>query len=312
MIKGFIKKSTLLYFIFCVYSAIFLGKYSAFSSVFISPSLTKPTAPGKIGSRQLDWNATDYGELNYQIPIQSPKLRQLEINLAVYYSPANSYSEAGPFWGLNIQKVSLDTRNGDTKFITSNSCSTSKADNLYVNKTKMISIGNGKWASQFNSGRDILQCSNSGFIFYKADGTIYEFGTTFESQISDAQGNAIEWYLTKVKTFQGLQEINYLYEKPLVDTQSINLKMVKNGQISENHFQLYSKPLLKSIQSDDVTIQVNYENTDFVNPHFIGGVYQVINSRIKDISVEKGGKKLKNYQMKLMLQIMDLLKLMKH
>lgn len=267
-----------------------------FAGSFSSPTLSSPTAPGKFGARELDWSASDNGDLNYNIPIQTPKLRQLDIGLSVNYSPENSYSEAGAFWGFNLPKVILDTKRGNTKYISKNNCQNSLANNLYVNGLRMIPIGNGSWASTLNSSRDLLRCDGNGFVYHKSNGEIFHFGSSQDSQVADATGNALEWYLTKHSTFQGSQEILYHYERPVINSASIGIQSVKLTQNTPEDFNLISKPLLKTITADDILVQISYENNEFYNTHFNGGFPQLIAGRVNQIIIQKNNTKIRSYK----------------
>jgi RHS repeat-associated protein len=274
---------------FVTFISVLLFHSISNAEVFSSPTLSRPSAPGTFGARSLDWSASDAGEISYHIPIQTPSLRQLDIALNIKYSPSEAYGEAGSFWGFNLPKVSLDLKRGNTKFISISTCTTSAADNLYVNGSRMIPLGNGTWASNLNSTRDRLRCEQGGFIYYKSNGEIFHFGLSAESQVSDENGKAIEWYLSKKSTFQGSQQINYTYQRPSVNSSILNFS-------GKTNFNLISRPLLANIMADDVSVQVNYEESKFKNPHFIGGFAQVIYGRVKEIIVQKKQETLRSYK----------------
>ena len=297
MVNGFILKK-ILYRSILLFPFLLTTLYfsNVFAGVFSSPTLSRPTAPGKFGARELDWSATDTGDLNYNIPIQTPKLRQLDIGLSVNYSPENSYSEAGAFWGFNLPKMILDPKRGNTKYLSSGNCQNSQADNLYVNGLRMVPIGNGSWVSNLNSARDLLSCEGNGFVYYKSNGEIFHFGSSQDSQVADATGNALEWYLTKRSTFQGSQEIHYHYERPVINSASIGIQSVKLTHNAPEHFNFISKPLLKSITADDIFVQISYENNEFYNTHFNGGFAQLIAGRVNQIIVQKNNAKIRSYK----------------
>ncbi|KAB8030736.1 FG-GAP-like repeat-containing protein [Fluviispira multicolorata] len=269
----------------CIFLAISVVK-SAIPEVFSSPTLTRPSAPGKFGARSLDWSGSDSGEISYNILIQTPALRQLNINFNVHYSASEAFGEVGAFWKFNIPKIALDLKRGNTKYLSNQTCNQSNADNLYLNGSRLISLGNGTWASNLNSARNIVRCGENGFIFYNVNGEILHFGSSYDSQITDTNGQATEWYLNKRATFQGSQEIIYTYNKPKLNSQALGFK---------NSFEFISKPLLTQISADDINIKIQYEENTFKNPQFINGFAQFMPARTQKITVQKSNKNLRSY-----------------
>ncbi|KAB8037981.1 hypothetical protein GCL60_12480 [Silvanigrella paludirubra] len=260
----------------------------AFAEVFSAPTLSKPSAPGTFGARHLDWSVSDLGEVGYSIPIAAPALKQLSMNLSLNYSPTHAYGDAGAFWNFSLMKVSLDLKRGQTQFLTRNLCTQSMADNLYINGTKLIPQSPGVWMTSLNSGRDILKCHENGFVFYKSTGDIFHFGLTSESISMTASGEAIEWLISKHSTFRGKQEIFYEYEKPTGQPTEFGLS-------NTNIPNLYAKPMLKRIYSDDVELQIQYQENSFKNLHFYGGIPQILFGRVSEISVLKNTHLLHKY-----------------
>ncbi|KAB8027422.1 FG-GAP-like repeat-containing protein [Fluviispira multicolorata] len=278
------KKNNLMYFF--ALSSLLLTSNELYAESLSAPILSRPEAPGKFGARSLDWTAFENGDISYSIPIQTPALRQMSIDLSVYYSSKDALSEAGSFWKFNLPKLALDLKKGNTQFISSSSCASSNADNLYLNGSRMIALGNGTWASHLNSARDILRCGERGFVYYKANGEIYSFGSSIEGQVVNADGQALEWYLSAKSSFQGQQKIYYSYIKPTASSKSF--------KFSED-FLFVSKPLLSTIVADDLLVQVNYEENRFKNPHFVRGLAQLIAGRVQKIRVLKKNKQLRSY-----------------
>ncbi|BBH53573.1 FG-GAP repeat domain-containing protein [Fluviispira sanaruensis] len=267
-------------------SSLLLTTNELYAASLSAPTLSRPEAPGKFGARSLDWTANENGDVSYTIPIQTPALRQLSIDLSVFYSSKDALGEAGSFWKFNLPKLALDLKKGNTQFITSSTCATSNADNLYLNGSRMIALGNGTWASHLNSARDILRCGESGFVYYKANGEVYSFGSTVDAQVVDADGQAMEWYLSAKSTFQGQQKIYYTYTKPTASSKTFKFK---------EDFLFVSKPLLSTIVADDLQVQVDYEENRFKNPHFVRGLAQLIAGRVQKIRVLKKNKQLRSY-----------------
>ncbi|MGY3803744.1 polymorphic toxin-type HINT domain-containing protein [Pigmentibacter ruber] len=274
------------FIILILFSHLYLN--IAFGEVFSSPTLSKPSAPGTFGARQLDWTVSDLGEVGYSIPIAAPALKQLSMNLSLNYSPTHAYGDAGAFWNFSLMKVSLDLKRGQTQFLTRNLCTQSMADNLNINGTKLIPQSPGVWMTSLNSGRDILKCHENGFVFYKSTGDIFHFGLTPEAISMTASGEAIEWLISKHSTFRGKQEIFYEYEKPTGQPTEFGLS-------NTNIPNLYAKPMLKRIYSDDVELQIQYQENTFKNLHFYGGIPQILFGRVSEISVLKNTHLLRKY-----------------
>ncbi|WP_158997142.1 AHH domain-containing protein [Pigmentibacter ruber] len=268
-----------------------------FVAPYTPPTINVPKTPGTYGARELDWNVSDSGSISWNIPFSIPASRQMQISLALNYFPVSSIGEGGNFWSLNIPKIQIDKKRGKTNYLTATNCSQSLADNIFISSTQMIPLGNGTWVSQGNSGQDVLKCGENGsFVLYLNDGNIHEYGTTNEAKIQTPDGKINTWYLTKVRTFAGKGEINYNYIKPQFTAVELNLANTKEhreGFLGKPIF--YSLPLLNLVQSDDVSVQLNYEYNNFIQPDFSFGIPQVSAQRISKVTVYKNLKQLNKY-----------------
>lgn len=280
-----------------IFAILYYSNSFADAPSLTPPSINVPKTPGTYGAQKLDWNISDTGSVAWNIPFEFPTTKQIPLHLSLNYTPTSAMGEGGNFWNLSLAKVYLDKKRGLTKYLTQATCSTSQADNIYVDGTHMLSISPGVWVSMGNSGRNVLRCNDfGGFNYYTADGMIYSFGITTESRIETPDGKGTEWVISKISTFAGNGVVNYTYSKPTYNASDLNLLRTNSQDFGfDNNIPLISIPLLQEVATDDISAKLTYEKNYFIEPETFQGFSQVMADRISKVTIYKGNNIVRSY-----------------
>jgi Salmonella virulence plasmid 65kDa B protein len=175
-----------------------------------TPPLTKPQSDQSAASQKLNFHTDPFtGRFSYSIPIEVPPARQgTAPGIALQYSSADKNGWCGVGWDLDIGYIQRETRYG-VPISAYYSDAYGFTFSVTGNSGKLINVGGSNYCPQIDTG--FLKCaySNGWWTVTSKGGTIYYFGETAASRITNGYGT-FKWALSSIRDPNGnLTLLNY-------------------------------------------------------------------------------------------------------
>ena len=180
---------------------------------------------GVVGALPGELTVGDLGAAIYSIPILMPRgLGMMTPDLAVKYNSQAGNGLLG--WGWNLSGLSAITRTGQTSYHDDNQSAVNFVDDRFLidgNRLMLCSGtygGNGAvYKTEIDEMSKIISFTEgyngpARFVVHKKDGTVWEYGATYDSRVEPQNKNdvAMMWLLNKVTDPDGNSIVYNYYE----------------------------------------------------------------------------------------------------
>lgn len=176
----------------------------------------EPEDDGVVGTIPGKFKVTNTGAATYKIPLELPKGRSgMKPQISINYNSLGNNGIMTKGWSLS--GISTLSRTPYSQYYNDSTYSIdlSEEDQLKLNGQHLIELPSGEYRTENESYTRIVPVDgniNNGFIVYKKNGRIYEYGTNENSRLY-LQDNPtpVSWSVTKIKDRQGNYiDFNYL------------------------------------------------------------------------------------------------------
>ncbi|MDY0078660.1 MAG: SpvB/TcaC N-terminal domain-containing protein, partial [Bacteroidales bacterium] len=234
---------------------------------------------GRVGKLEDNLVVTPTGALQYEVPFDLPSgVNGLTPELSLVYNSQAGDGIVGMGW--SISGLSKITRTPYTYYLNqySNAVSFSNQDQLYYNGNYLVKNADGDYYAEntdFSVIRPIDPTSlNEGFIVYKRDGKVYEYGVSENSRFYlQSLSIPLEWHIEKITDAYGNYiEFEYANDKAVGSFRPVKIRYTGNSLQNVNPFYeirfTYAQDAMVSSKGNGQVKQIPYR-TDTQRKYFI-------------------------------------------